>query len=243
MKTEMRENGSENAREADRRKVLSEHYDGVTTVTLDDGKVNAVSLDLITQLHAALDAAQAREDIVILRGRPGIFSAGFDLKYLASSPQAAVELTAAGARLAGRLMRYPEPVIAGCTGHAYPMGAFLLMSSDFVVGVSGDYKLGLNEVAIGLTVPGFAVELARYRLQPPSIRRGVSAGRLFTPEEALAAGMLDAVVDENRLAAALNLKAAEFAAVDRPSFRGTKAKMHAAFLQRFDAVIEAELSA
>ena len=223
-------------------KLACSHDGGVTRIVMDDGKVNAVSLDLIAELHAAFDGAREREDIVLLQGRAGMFSAGFDLKYLGSSAEAAVELVAASARLAGRIMRHPEPVIAGCTGHAYPMGAFILMSADFTVGVAGDFRLGMNEVAIGLTVPGFALELARYRLSPPWFRRGVSAGRLFSPQEALAAGLLDEIVDAPDLPAALTARAAEYAAVDRAAFRGTKQKMHSEFLRRYDAVIAAELA-
>ena len=223
-------------------KLACSHADGVTHIVMDDGKVNAVSLDLIAALHAAFDGARERQDIVLLQGKAGMFSAGFDLKYLASSPEAAVQLVAAGARLAGRVMRHPEPVIAGCTGHAYPMGAFLLMSADFTVGVAGDFRLGMNEVAIGLSVPGFALELARYRLSSPWFRRGVAAGRLFSPQEALAAGPLDDIVDARDLPAALAERAAQFAAVDRAAFRGTKEKMHREFLRRYDAVIAAELA-
>ncbi len=226
-----------------RKNVTVSHAGGVATISVDDGKVNAVSMNLIAELHGAFDEAAERESVVILHGRPGIFSAGFDLKYLASSPDAAVELTAAGARLAARIMRHEDPVISVCTGHAYPMGAFMLMSTDYVVGVAGDFRLGLNEVAIGLTVPGFAVELARYRLDPASFRRTVTAGYLFSPDEACAAGMLDVVAgSEDEAMGLAQSKAEAFLAVDRPSFRGTKAKMHAAFLEHFDAVVEAELA-
>ena len=119
----------------------------------------------------------------------------------------------------------------------------MLMSTDYVIGVAGDYRLGLNEVAIGLTVPGFAVELARYRLHPAAFRRTVTAGYLFSPEEACDAGLLDVLAtDEGEAADLAQAKAEALLAVDRPSFRGTKEKMHAEFLARFDAVVEAELA-
>lgn len=217
--------------------------DGVGRLVIDDGKVNAMSRGLIGDIDQALGQAERDQVVLVIEGRPGIFSAGFHLGELRASPEQGRDLTVAGALLAGRLMRYPDPLIAGCTGHAFPMGAFLLMSCDYVMGVAGDFRLGLNEVAIGITVPRFAVELARYRLAPSHFRRTVTQGEMFDPPTALAAGLLDAVVPPARLEQALAERAAASAALDRSAFRRSKARAHRQFLALYHAEVEDELAA
>ena len=104
--------------------------------------------------------------MVVLQGRPGCFSAGFDLQTLAGHRRTAFTLLRLGASLAERILSFPAPVVVACTGHAFPAGAFLLMAADTRLGADGPFRLGLNEVRIGLTLPWFAIVLARHRLTP-----------------------------------------------------------------------------
>jgi enoyl-CoA hydratase len=137
-------------------------------VTMDDGKVNALSMAMFGEVNAALDRAGQAGATVLLAGREGIFSAGFDLKVLrAGGPQASA-LVQAGFELSARLLAFPAPVVVACTGHAVAMGAFLLLSGDFRIGAAGPYRITANEVAIGLTMPRAAIEICRQRLAPPS---------------------------------------------------------------------------
>src|SRR5262249_3464405 len=152
------------------------HYQleaGVARIAIDDGKVNAMSLPMLQALDAAFDRAARDEAMVLLRStRPGIFSAGFDLKvFAANDARASVAMVRAGAELALRVLSFPAPVLAVCEGHAFPMGAFLLLASDIRIGLDGPFKIGLNEVAIGIPVPSFALELARQRLAPAYLTR------------------------------------------------------------------------
>ena len=122
----------------------------VSIVTMDDGKVNVFSFDMLRALHGALDEAERDQTAVLLRGRPGYFSAGFDLKVLRdATAEETRELLTLGATLAGRILLFPAPVVIACTGHAFPAGAFLLMAADERIGAAGPFKLGLNEVRIG----------------------------------------------------------------------------------------------
>ena len=134
--------------------------DPVSTITMDDGKVNVFSIPMLLALHEAFDQAEQDGTVVVLQGRPGCFSAGFDLHTLGGPPQDALVLLRLGASLAERILSFPGPVVAACTGHAFPAGAFLLMAADFRLGVDGPFRLGLNEVRIGLTLPWFAIVLA-----------------------------------------------------------------------------------
>ena len=176
--------------------------DLVTTITMDDGKVNVFSIPMLHALHEAFDDAERDGTVVLLTGRPGCFSAGFDLKALAGPPDDAVTLLRLGATLAERILSFPAPVAVACTGHAFPAGAFLLMAADTRVGADGPFKLGLNEVRIGLTLPWFAVVLARHRLTPAHFDHAAVTGAMLDPHTAREAGLLDAVVPPDKLGAA-----------------------------------------
>ena len=116
-------------------------------------------------------------------GRPGKFSAGFDLSVMTAGPDQARDLLRAGAELALRIYTFPLPVLLGATGHALAMGAILLMAADVRIGADGPFKVGLPEVEIGMPLPIFAVEFARDRLSKRhflprgATRRGHHAGR------------------------------------------------------------------
>jgi enoyl-CoA hydratase len=221
--------------------VTYSHADGVTTIVMDDGKVNVFSIAMLESLHAAFDEAEQQETVVVLTGRPGSFSAGFDLNVLRSGPAAAVTLLRLGATLAERILAFPSPVVAACTGHAFPAGAFLLMAADHRLGVDGPYKLGLNEVRIGLTLPWFAIVLARHRLTPSSFDRATVTGTMFNPAGAREAGLLDTVVALDDLAGATVEIARELAEVDRAAHTATKLRVRQPVLAELRAAIDDEL--
>lgn len=175
--------------------------EGVATITMDDGKVNVMSTGMLQDLDAAFHRAEKDEAILVLRsGRKGIFSAGFDLKvFAANDPERSLEMVKAGAELALRLMSYPFPTVGVMEGHAFPMGTFLLLACDVRIGARGKHRLGLNEVAIGIAPPGFAIELARSRVHPAWLSRTVTLGEMFEPDDAVVAGFLDRVVPETEI--------------------------------------------
>lgn len=196
--------------------------DGVATIAMDDGKANALSVAMLAELAAAFDRAERDGAIVVLTGRERTFSGGFDLR---TEPSGWPAMVAAGARLAERLLAFPHPVIAACNGNAVAMGGFLLLAADVRIGVAGDFKLGLNEVAIGLTVPWFGIALARHRLTPPCADRCLSTGVLLDPAEAQAAGFLDRVVPAERLDDEARAIAEALNGVDRAAHAATKLRI------------------
>ncbi len=203
--------------------------DGIRTVTLDDGRVNAFSVPMLEALHGALDQAEAEGSIVLIRGREGVLSAGFDLKSIGERTD---EMLGLGARLAERLFAFPRPVISVCTGHGIAMGGFLLLASDLRIGTAGDFRIGLNEVAIGLTIPRFGIALAGHRLSRGWHDRAVLSGELFGPTDALAAGFLDRVAEPGaELEAAASEAVATMAAADEQAHLGTKLRARAAALE------------
>lgn len=193
-------------------------------ITMDDGKANALSFDMLAALNDALDQAEATGKCIVLAGRPGRFSAGFDLTVMARQDADTLRLLRSGADLALRLFDAPVPVVGAVSGHAIAMGALLCLSLDYRVGAAGEFKLGLNEVAIGMTLPWFGVELARARLANEWIGRAVDLATLFSPERAAVVGYLDEVAPSEQLIARAGEVAAEFAGLNMAAFAETKAR-------------------
>ena len=214
--------------------------DSIATIAMDDGKVNALSLQMLTELNAALDRASADRAVVVLTGRDGIFSAGFDLTVLRAGGSDASAMLRAGFELAERMLSFPTPVLIACTGHAVAMGVFLLLSGDYRVGAAGPYRITANEVAIGLTMPRAAVEICRQRLTPAHFNRAVIISEVFSPEDAVAAGFLDRVVQASELRETAVSTAAVLAKLDMNAHAATKLRARDHALNALRAAIEAD---
>jgi enoyl-CoA hydratase len=194
---------------------------------MDDGKANVISPAMLEELFAALDRAEGDGAVVVITGRSQTFSGGFDLRC---PPEQAAEMIGGGARLAERLLSFPHPVVAACNGNAIAMAAFMLLSSDHRVGAAGPFRIGLNEVVIGLTLPWFGISIARHRLAGPYYDRCAVTGAMLGPEEAVAAGFLDRVVEPDALRAAALESAEELKKLDRTAHRATKLRVRAQVL-------------
>lgn len=206
--------------------VRYEEEGGVATLTMDDGKANALSIDMSMALNRALDRAQADARVVLIKGRPGIFCGGFDLKLIQGDDVEARErMRDAGFDLMRRLYLYPLPMVMACPGHAIAGGALLLLTADLRLGVTGDFKIGLNEIAIGRSLPPLAVELARDRLSSRHLTEAVLHARLFAPDAACDAGFLDRCVAPEALAVGADEGARAFLDLDSDAFAQTKARI------------------
>lgn len=213
--------------------------DGVATVTMDDGKVNALSPAMLAELGAALDRAEADGAAVVLAGRPGVFSAGYDLKVLRGGGDEAAAMLRSGFELGARMLAFPAPLVVACTGHAVAMGSFLLLCADVRIGAEGDFRIVANEVAIGLALPGAAIEICRQRLAPAVLGRALGLAETFSPTTAVAAGFLDRTVAAAQLAAEAQAAAAAVAALDRQAHATTKLRVRGPALDAIRAEIEA----
>ena len=206
--------------------LISYHLeDGIATLTLSNGKVNAISPDVIAEFNAALDRAVTDRAVVIITGQPGILSGGYDLKVMTAGPREAVALVTAGSTLARRLLSHPFPVIVACPGHAVAKGAFLLLSADYRIGVEGAFSIGLNEVQIGMTMHHAGIEIARDRLNKVALQRSVVNGEMFNPQGAVAAGFLDVVVSPEELQGAALAAARQLKKINMTAHKNTKLKV------------------
>lgn len=218
--------------------------DGVATITMDDGKVNVMSTDMIGDIDRALDRAEKDQAVVVLKsGRRDVFSAGFDLKlFAANDREGSLAMVKAGAELALRLMTYSHPTIGVMEGHAFPMGTFLLLACDVRLATDGAHKMGLNEVAIGISPPGFAIELARSRMSPAWHSRTVTLGEMYEPKDAVAAGLLDKVVPKSALAETLAQTVSAVKAVNQASHAVAKKRLRQPTMDAMQAAINRELT-
>ena len=217
--------------------------DEIATITIDDGKVNVLSLPLLTELNAALDRAEQDQAVVILAGRQGVFSAGFDLPVLRAGGPDALAMLRAGFETAARLLAFPRPVVIACTGHAVAMGVFLLLSGDFRVGATGPFKITANEVAIGVTMPRAAVEICRQRLTPAHFNRAVIIAETFSPADAVAAGFLDRTAEASEVHEVARGVAAQLAELDQSAHAATKRRARGRALDAIRAAIDMDMAA
>ncbi len=217
--------------------------DGIAVLRLDDGKVNAFGPETVAALDAAIEAAEASAGALVIVGREGKFSAGFDLSVIGAGPGPARDLARTGARAAMRLYGAGVPVVAACTGHALAYGAILLLASDLRIGGDGDARIGLNEVAIGLAMPVFGMELARDRLSPRHLTRAVSLATVYSPAEAVEAGFLDKVVPvEDLEQVALTRARALASGLDRAAFAKTRRNARGGTIDRVLATLDEDLA-
>ncbi|MBV1909059.1 MAG: crotonase/enoyl-CoA hydratase family protein [Kangiellaceae bacterium] len=218
-----------------------EFEQSIATITLQNGKANAISPQVIVELNQALDQAEKQQAVVILTGQDGIFSAGFDLKVMRAGTDSALALITEGSKLSRRLLSFPYPVIIACSGHAVAKGAFLLLSADYRIGCSGDFKTALNEVAIGMTMHFVGVELARGRLSSNYLSRVILNAEPLGPQAAVAAGFFDELVSTSELMKAAREKALELQKLDMTAHSNTKLRVRKPLLDALDSAIEVDL--
>lgn len=222
--------------------VSCEIDEGVAVLRLDDGKVNALSPAMQAEINAGLDQAEAAGAVVVITGREGVFSAGFDLGTLRAGGQAATDMVRGGFLLAERVLSFPRPVVMACSGHAIAMGLFLMVSGDYRLGAEGSFRLTANEVAIGLTLPQAAIDICEHRLNPAYLSRVLGLAEVLPPDEAVRAGILDRTVAPAGLLAEARDVAGQLTKLDADAHRVTKARVRAGLLSALRASTEADLS-
>ena len=218
--------------------------DGIATITMDDGKANALSPDMFAQLNAAFDQAETDKAVVVLTGRKpedrGIFSGGYDLKIMMSGPDAAIGLVGLGSNFALRILRHPFPVIAAASGHAIAMGAFTLLACDYRVGANTDTKTGLNETQIGMTMHHFGIEMAREFIPKHYLNRSLINGEIFGPKDAKSAGYYDMLTDKDAVLNAALGVAQMMKMLNMRAFKGTKQKSREALYEKLAWAIDVD---
>ena len=226
---------------------VSVERDGdVLVVHLDDGKANALSAAMIAGISAALDHAEADHTIgaVVLHGRPGRFCAGFDLSVMRGVDLGAVvTLVSDGGELVRRLYGSPVPIVAASTGHALAAGALILLGCDIRIGADVDCKIGLNEVAIGMVLPAWALTIAQDRLSRRHIQLAVATAQVTAGAGAVDAGFLDSVAPETEVLSVAVAAAHTLAALDGRAYASTVLALRGPVLAQMAVQITADREA
>ena len=216
--------------------------DNIAQIGLDDGKVNAMSLPWFSSLNAALD--QAEEDApgaIVIAGRDGFYSAGLNLKVLPTlSPEELRTTLTRFGRTMLRLFTFPIPTVAAVTGHAVAGGDVLMLACDLRHVADGPFRLQLNEVAIGLSLPTWALVIAQSAITPRWHTEAILHARSYSPQEALARGIVDAVAPADRLLAQAREAATTLAALDASAYATSKSRLRAMAVQWANGLIETE---
>ena len=223
--------------------VTTEQRDGVLICHIDDGKANALSAEIIAAISDVVVQAEDDESVcsLVLHGRPGKFSAGFDLSVMTAGDMGAISaLVSDGGDLVRTLYGSSIPVVAACTGHALAAGALVLLGCDVRVGADVECKIGLNEVAIGMVLPDWAFTIAVDRLSKRHIQRAVATARLTSAAGAVDAGYLDEIVPVDDVLGVAVERAASFAGLDGRAYAGTVRRLRGDVLTRMASEIAAD---
>ena len=213
--------------------------ENVSIITLDDGKVNVFSPTMIEEVSNLLDKVPTDKGSLLIVGREGIFSAGFDLKVLMSGDaEKAVGMLRSGFEMLSRIFSFPRPVVAACSGHAIALGAFLLCSCDYRVGTKGKFQIGANEVRNNMIVPTPILELAKFKLAKNHKQRALLNGEMYLIEDAVAPGYLDEVVEPDKLIETATIKAKDLATLGHPFYHQTKQLDQEEVIKKINSGIE-----
>lgn len=214
----------------------------IAILEMDDGKANALSDEMITQLGESIAKAEKEANAAILVGRPDRFCAGFDLKVMMSSPDAAKALLRRGADLLMKLYGAKIPLVMACTGHALAGGALVLLTGDVRIGAKGGFRIGLNEVQIGMPVPVLAMELARDRIAPLELGRATLQATIYDPEQAVKVGYLDDVVSPEEVVARSKAEATRLSQLGKQPYAATKERLRSKTIAHILGTLDADMA-
>ena len=222
--------------------VTYEVVERIAIVRIDHGKANTLSSEVVAALDAALtraeEAGPEAVGAMLITGKPGFLSGGFDLDEIKASPASAGKLVTAGGALFSRLYGSPVPVVVASPGHAIAAGALLLLGADERIGTAGRFKIGLIETQIGMVLPRWAVELSVERLAGQHLQIATVGARSYDPQGALAAGFYDDVVEPDQLEARALDAARYWAGLPRAAYVGQVKMVRAGRLARLAEAVE-----
>lgn len=216
-----------------------ESKDDVSIITIDDGKANVFSKNMIDAFNECLDNVPTDKGSLIITGREGMFSAGFDLKVISSGDIEKIrDMTLNGFKLLARIFSFPRPVLAACSGHGIALGTFLLCCCDYRIGIKGEYMVGANEMRTNMVIPTPILELIKFRVTQSYKYRAVLGGEMFALEDATKTGIIDEITESNNLMNTAMEKAKDLSTMGNPSYSLTKELFIAETLKKINDAID-----
>jgi enoyl-CoA hydratase len=174
-------------------------------------------------ISSLLDEVPDDKGSLVITGRPGIFSAGFDLKIISSGDASAVSsMIKTGFTLLARVYNFPRPVIAACSGHGVALGAFLLCCADYRIGAKGQFIVQANETRNNMSIPTPILEISKTRISKTHWYRAILNAEAYPIEKAIEPGYLDEVVEAESLMTRAMEVANDLATLGHPHYKITK---------------------
>ncbi len=199
--------------------------DGIATVTISRGKVNALNEPLVEEMDKCFADTEADPAVngVILKGTGSFFSFGFDVpEFLSYSKDEFIRFLTKFSALCSRIYLFPKPVVAALNGHTVAGGCLLALTCDYRIMVKGKAKTGLNEITFGAPMFTNGVEMLRSLVGSRNAERILLLGSLYAAEEAQFLGLIDEAVDESDLEERARKVAFDYSQKDSAPFRAVK---------------------
>ena len=211
----------------------------VSIITLDDGKANVFSSAMSSTINQLLDEVPNDKGALLITGRQGLLSGGFDLKTMTGGEaKDIIEMTVNGFKLLARIYGFSRPVVVASSGHAIALGAFLLCCADYRVGAKGKYLVQANEHRNNMSIPIPILEISKSRISKRHWHRAILNAEAYPIDQSVEAGYLDEVVDEGDLMKRAMEVAADLATLGHPHYQMTKDLDQKDILERINAGIE-----
>ena len=215
--------------------------DGVATLTMDDGKVNAFDVPFFDELNARLDECGS-DAAVVIAGRPGMYSAGLNMKVmLALDDKGIAQLLTRFGETMLRIWTEPRPVVAAVTGHAVAGGTILAMCCDHAVAADGDFRWGLTETTINFPLPLWVIAIARGNVPPNRLDDLLLPGAIVGPAEAVEVGFADALAPADEVVETACARAGELAQLPRATYATTKRRLRGAAVDAVRPTMAADM--
>ena len=211
----------------------------VSIITLDDGKANVFSSAMSSTINQLLDEVPNDKGALLITGRQGLLSGGFDLKTMTGGEaKDIIEMTVNGFKLLARIYGFSRPVVVASSGHAIALGAFLLCCADYRVGAKGKYLVQANEHRNNMAIPIPILEISKSRISKRHWHRAILNAEAYPIDQSVEAGYLDEVVDEEDLMKRAMEVATDLATLGHPHYQMTKDLDQKDILERINAGIE-----
>jgi len=226
-------------------KVTYSLEDGIAHITMDDGKANSMDWVFFDEMRENMDQTEKdKAKVLVIKGRPGFFSGGLDLKLLPTlSVNEMKSFATTFARIMLRVFSFPVPTIAAITGHAVAGGAMLAFACDRRFAIDGPYRIQMNEALIGIPLPSWMLLIARSAIPSRWRIEALLHARAYSPNEAMERGILDAVAkDADSLAAKVKTSTGELSILNLPAYAASKKNLRQTEIDHVLDLLKKELS-
>jgi enoyl-CoA hydratase len=215
---------------------------GVRLLTLDRPPANAIDETLLADLGAAVAIAAGDDAVraVVLTGAGAFFCGGFDLAAPRRDGAAEAQLHRLYRDTHLALLALPKPTVAMVNGHAIAGGVVLALACDYRLGVEGEHRVGLNEVAIGASFPRAAFEIVRLRLAHARASEMALGAAIYPSSQAVRLGVVDEILKADTFADTVLRRAARLAGFPREAYAHTKTALVAEAVARIVAETDEE---